>query len=79
LLSTKEKRFVTSPNSFTPDYKQVIKYRLRKKITRMASDIDLLVKNNVDVSPIIDVLSKIQTQVETTQKSAPEPNEDWDV
>lgn len=47
----------------------------------MASDIDLLVKNNVDVSPIIDVLSKIplQTQVETTQKSTPDPNEDWDV
>lgn len=45
----------------------------------MASDIDLLVKNNVDVSPIIDVLSKIQTQVETIQKSTPDPNEDWDV
>ena len=69
MLTNIEKRYITSPSSFSGRKKKYAKQRVQKKIDDMGHDIKFLIENNFDLSKILDVMQET-TDVAVRQKVA---------
>ena len=76
LLSPKERRFVSSPNSFSSEYGKAIRSRIKKKIDGMASDIALCLQNQNKIGIDVYEITKTLLQEINQDKKILDNNED---
>jgi len=85
MLTEKEKRAITSPQSFLSKQRKTTKFRTKKKIQEIISDMTFLIKNNSKISEtfgidvtINDNISNVQ-KIDNTYEEKPSSSKDPDL
>ena len=72
MLSSKERRFVLSPATFSPKYQKVIRSRVRKRINTTVSDLLLCLQNQkimgIDVDEMLKDLTNAKIHNDTKEE-----------